>query len=284
MTNKWWIRPAGRIRRVVYPQADVMRAEIRELKKQNRILSRGPEEADAVRRELADVVLWRDRQHQDMDIADRDRIRLVRPYTMTSWDKLTSLTLAVRYVVRSQIEGDFMECGVWKGGSVHLMARVLLDEGVIDRDIYLFDTFAGMTEPTSKDIDSSGHSAEERMASSTKDAKIWAISPRAEVEDGLRTLDYPQSRFHLVEGVVEETVPDRAPERIALLRLDTDWYESTKHELDHLWDRVVSGGVVVIDDYGSFQGAREATDEFFHRLKRPPFLQRAGNARVVVKP
>jgi len=284
MAKKWWVGPAGRVRRMVYPQADVMRAELRDLRRLNRSLTKRVDELADVEARLERILDWRSRLHADMDEGDRERIELVKPYTMTSWDKLTSLTLAVRYLVRSGIEGDFMECGVWKGGSVHLMARVLLDEDVSDRDIYLFDTFAGMTEPTEKDVDASGRSAKERMESSSKKAWIWAISPREEVEQGLQTLDYPQERFHLVEGPVEETIPEHAPERIALLRLDTDWYESTRHELEHLWDRLVPGGVMVIDDYGSFKGSREATDEFFGRFDTPPFLQRAGNARVVVKP
>lgn len=287
MASRWWVVPAGRLRRLVYPQADRMRAEIAELRKANAKLNTRVAElsadSDAVKAEFEKLHTWRTQLHADMDAADRDRIELVRPYTMTSMDKLTSLTLAVRYIVQSGIDGDFMECGVWKGGSVHLMARVLGDAGVTDRDIYLFDTFAGMTEPTARDVDSAGVSAKERMQKSSKKAKIWAISPREEVEAGLQTLDYPQQRFRLVEGRVEDTIPGQAPERIALLRLDTDWYESTRHELEHLWQRVTPGGVVIIDDYGSFKGSREATDEFFQRLDPPPFLQRAGNARVVVK-
>lgn len=284
MARRWWVGPAGWLRRLVYPQADRMRAEIKELRQANAKLSGRVNALNDLEPQFEKLQAWRDQLYGDMPVSDRERIELVRPYTMTSMDKLTSLTLAVRYVVGSRIEGDFMECGVWKGGSVHLMARVLCDEGVTDRDIYLFDTFAGMTEPTARDIDAAGVSAVDRMAKSSKKAKIWAISPRAEVEAGLQTLDYPQHRFKLVEGRVEDTIPAQAPERIALLRLDTDWYESTRHELEHLWQRVASGGVVIIDDYGSFKGSREATDEFFERFDHPPFLQRAGNARVVVKP
>ena len=113
---------------------------------------------------------------------------------------------------------------------------------------------------------------------------VWAVASREDVEQGLRTLPYPYDLFHLVEGPVEETVPRFAPERIALLRLDTDWYESTRHELEHLYDRLVPGGVLVIDDYGSWQGARKATDDFLARLEQPPLMQRAGRARIGVKP
>jgi hypothetical protein len=70
-------------------------------------------------------------------------------------------------------------------------------------------------------------------------------------------------RIHFHTGMVEDTIPRLAPERIAILRLDTDWYVSTKHELEWLWPRLSSGGVLIIDDYGHFTGARKAVDEFF---------------------
>jgi O-methyltransferase len=95
---------------------------------------------------------------------------------------------------------------------------------------------------------------------------------------------YPRERVHLHPGLVEETIPEHAPERIALLRLDTDWYESTRHELEHLYDRVPSGGVVLLDDYGYWQGAREAVDEFLERSGERLLLAPMGSGRLAVKP
>jgi hypothetical protein len=87
----------------------------------------------------------------------------------------------------------------------------------------------------------------------------------------MSSIHYPASRIHFVKGKVEETIPDRAPEGIALLKLDTDWYESTKHELSHLYPRLTVGGVLIIDDYSWWRGAGEATDEYFREHGPAPF-------------
>jgi hypothetical protein len=221
----------------------------------------------------------------DFDDEAKEIIRTVRPYTMTGAEKLFALITAVRHIVDTGLEGDFVECGVWRGGSMHAVARTLLAQGEKDRDLYLFDTFAGMTEPTERDVSvGRGKSAAELLEASSKEGDVWAIASLEDVKEGLRTLDYPQERFHLVEGPVEDTIPDRAPERIALLRLDTDWYESTRHELEHLYDRLVPGGVLIIDDYGSWRGSKEATDEFIAALDRKPLMLRAARSRIGVKP
>ena len=95
---------------------------------------------------------------------------------------------------------------------------------------------------------------------------------------------YDKSKIHLVKGKVEETIPKTLPERIALLRLDTDWYASTKHEMLHLFPRLVPGGVLILDDYGSWLGARKAVDEYIAENKVKIFLCRVDNSgRVAVK-
>jgi elongation factor P hydroxylase len=92
-------------------------------------------------------------------------------------------------------------------------------------------------------------------------------------------------RVHLVQGLVEETLPAQAPESIALLRLDTDWYKSTLHELEHLYPRLVRGGVLLIDDFGYWQGARQATEEYFARHPPAPLLVAVDQTgRVGVRP
>ncbi len=222
----------------------------------------------------------------DYDELSRSLIPLVRPYTMTSPDKLQALISAVRYIATAGIPGAFVECGVWRGGSMHAVARTLDRCEVHDRDLYLFDTFQGMTEPTGRDrkITRQDVTAAELMKDSPKDSWLWAVASKQDVLQGISTLPYPQDRFHLVEGPVEETVPGGAPDTIALLRLDTDWYESTRHELVHLYPRLQPGGVLIIDDYGTWQGSKEATDEFLAELDEPLLLLRAGRARIAVKP
>jgi O-methyltransferase len=221
----------------------------------------------------------------DFDEELRQVIRDVRPYTKTSKDKLHALITATRYLARNQIAGDIVECGVWRGGSMHAVARVLDAAGDHSRDLYLFDTFDGMTEPTEKDLRTGdGTAAKTLMDQSTKEAGIWAYASLEDVQQGFATVPYPAEKVHYIQGKVEDTVPEQAPESISLLRLDTDWYESTKHELEHLYPRLVSGGVLIIDDYGSWQGSTQATDEFLEASGARLMLMRAGTGRVAIKP
>jgi hypothetical protein len=188
-----------------------------------------------------------------------DDIIAVRPYTLTSSERMVSLTRAVAYVVDHSIPGDLVECGVWKGGSVMLMARALLRRAEHRRDIHLFDTFEGMTEPTSHDVSYNGEVASRTYVRVNE--RLIAIG-LDEVKKNVLSVGYDPERIHFIKGKVEETIPRYAPGRIALLRLDTDWYESTKHELVHLFPRVSPGGVVIVDDYGHWSGARRAVDEY----------------------
>jgi O-methyltransferase len=173
-------------------------------------------------------------------------------------------------VVRRDISGALVECGVWRGGSVLAMILTLQELGVADRDIHLYDTFEGMTEPTEQDVSDLDGSAVETWARATEvGQRPWSEVFGAERFDeaGVRRMllstGYPEERLHLVRGPVEQTLPAHAPEQLALLRLDTDWYESTRHELVHLYPRLADGGVLLIDDYGHWQGCRQAVDEYF---------------------
>jgi hypothetical protein len=218
------------------------------------------------------------------DAAAVEILRRVESRTMTDYGKLFGLVEATRYVLRAGIPGDFVECGVWRGGSMQAVALTLLEQGLTDRDLHLFDTFEGMPPPTDEDRRSDGHSAEELLAVHDKDHRVWAIAGLDDVETAMREVGYPEHRIHFHKGLVEETVPDLAPARIALLRLDTDWYESTRHELEHLYERLSPGGVLIIDDYGDWEGARKATDEFLATLPEPLLLLPIGTGRLAVRP
>ena len=214
----------------------------------------------------------------------RKIIRAVRPRTMTSHEKLFALILATRYVVDHAIPGAIVECGVWRGGSMQAVALALLGRGVDDRELHLFDTFEGMTEPSEKDVRRDGKSAVDVLAQSPKSGVFWAIAGLDDVRAGMAETLYPPQRIHFHPGRVEDTVPAEAPDEIAILRLDTDWYESTRHELEHLYERVPSGGVLLIDDYGYWQGAREAADEFLERTRARLLLLPMASGRIAVKP
>ena len=191
----------------------------------------------------------------------------VKPYTMTSPERVFALCRAVEYIQKKNIKGDIVECGVWKGGSMMAVAETLLKSGVTNRDLYLFDTFEGMTPPTDKDVDIAGATAVSLLEQSDKikDDSVWCCASLELVRSALNTVGYPAEKIHFVKGMVEQTIPLSAPERIALLRLDTDWYESTRHEMEHLFPRLVKGGILIVDDYGHWQGAQKAVDEYFEK-------------------
>jgi O-methyltransferase len=212
---------------------------------------------------------------------------LCREQTMTSIERMYALYTATRYLVENEVPGDFVECGVWRGGSVMLIALTLLRLGSTDRALWLYDTFDGMPPPSAEDVqEMSGHAASEILAEHDKSADdpFWGIAPRTIVEENLRRTGYPSDRIRFIEGDVRTTIPSQAPEQIALLRLDTDWYASTRHELEHLYPRVADGGVLIVDDYGYWRGARKATDEYLASLPSPPLLHRIDyTGRMCVK-
>jgi len=209
----------------------------------------------------------------------------MHPHSLASEARTIALIRAVEHIVNNRIAGDMVECGVWRGGSSMTMALALLECGDRARDLYLYDTFEGMTAPTSDDVDYAGSTGASQLSSAPRvadEANAWAISPLEDVRRNLAGTGYPPDKVHFVAGPVEQTIPNVAPEKIALLRLDTDWYESTLHELHHLYPRVVSGGIVIIDDYGHWQGAHKAVDEYF--AGQSVFLQRIDyTGRLLVK-
>jgi hypothetical protein len=127
-------------------------------------------------------------------------------------------------------------------------------------------------------------SAEQLLATSKKNSRIWAIAGLSDVREAMAETGYPDERVHFHPGLVEETTPGQAPDKIAILRLDTDWYSSTKHELEHLYDRLSPGGVLILDDYGDWDGARKATDEWLTKTGELLFLAPMGSGRIAVKP
>jgi len=214
-------------------------------------------------------------------------IAALAPYTMTSPERLWSLLGAVRHVTSLGLPGAFVECGVWRGGSVMAMAGELMRLGVTDRPIWLYDTFAGMTDPTAEDVEAgSGVTAREMLASTDvgDGNNVWCVAGRADVEANVRSTGYPDSMLTFVEGDVSATLVETAPEQIALLRLDTDWYASTRSELEVLYPRLVEGGVCILDDYGHWGGARKAVDEYFATHGPRPYMHPIDySGRVFIK-
>lgn len=189
--------------------------------------------------------------------------RQVQPFTMTSAERLYALHKAVIYTIEKGLPGDFVECGVWKGGSSMMIALTLKQLGITDRDLYLYDTFEGMSAPTEQDVSVIGDKADTLLREHDKSAGIWAYSGLDEVKANMQMTGYPANRIHYVKGKVEDTIPGVIPSKIGLLRLDTDWYESTRHELQHLYPQLAAQGVMIIDDFGHWEGAKKAVVEYF---------------------
>lgn len=224
-----------------------------------------------------------------LDFGDREKeiIEKVRPYSMTSDERLQSVIQSVHYTVDNKIEGSVVECGVWKGGSMMAAAMTLLERGEHNRDLYLYDTFAGM--PVAQEIDRDVNDVEaNEWRKNFKDEKTgevaWCLSTLDEVKSNIAQTSYPANRLHFIEGMVEDTIPAQVPDKIALLRLDTDWYESTKHELTHLFPLLQPKGIMIIDDYGFWKGARKAVDEFLAMQTHRYFLHRIDETgRLLIK-
>ena len=228
-----------------------------------------------------------ERSHPDLDAAFGPVHARCAPFTMTTVERMYALWEAVRHVCRRGIAGDLVECGVWRGGSSMVAALTLAQEGDERRRLWLYDTFTGMSEPSARDVTVHGMSARDNWEaiSTTPGDPTMAVASLDEVKSNMGSTGIAAERVEYVPGPVEETIPGTVPERIALLRLDTDWYESTRHELEHLWDRLEPGGVLIIDDYGHWAGARQAVDEFFATREDAPLLGRVDyTGRIGVKP
>jgi O-methyltransferase len=252
---------------IVHPLKRALRKVAREIKRPFR-------RRDPPRQKLDDEPQW-----------IRDIVEQVIPFTMTSHERIAALCNGVEYIVRSNIQGDIVECGVWRGGSMMAAALTLVHLGRTDRDLYLFDTFTGMPAPTSFDRRrADGVASATLIKDWTREGSMWVPSPVEQVRRNLAGTSYPASRIRLVEGRVNDTLPASAPSRIALLRLDTDWYESTRHELIHLYPRITAAGVLIIDDYGYWAGARKAVDEYIADQRLPIFLHNIdGEGRIALK-
>ena len=197
----------------------------------------------------------------------------VKPYTLTSHERVNALRAAVTYVVEADVRGAIVECGVWRGGSMLAVAHTLVELGATDRDLYLFDTFTTMPYPGEEDVDVTGNRAADFYDAAVA-APAFSYLPMGEVRRLLVATGYPDDRLHFVPGMVEETIPEHLPDPIALCRLDTDWYESTRHEMEHMFWRIPESGVLIVDDYGHFMGAKKAVDEYLEAIGGGVLLNR----------
>lgn len=220
----------------------------------------------------------------DYEESAKQIMELALPHTMTTKPRLYALWQAVQYIESAGIEGSIVECGVWRGGSMFAAAKTLRSIGSVSRQLLLFDTFDGMTDPTSADVDPHGRTARQLLRRSRSGSLIRARATLDYVRELMARSGYPDSNVEYIVGDVLETLPREAPESIAILRLDTDWYASTRHELETLYPRLVRGGVLIIDDYGYWAGSRRAVDEYFEARGEVVYLSRVDSGcRVAIK-
>lgn len=226
----------------------------------------------------------------DFSASTVETIGRVRPYTMTTVERIEAVCSATEYILRYQIPGAFVESGVWLGGSSMAAALTLVRNGVTDRDFHLFDTFEGIPAPGEHDALIGGDHESLMKWWKKENAKreggaAWLDAPVEKVEANMASTGYPLERVHCHPGLVEDAVPANAPEQIAFLRLDTDYYSSTKTELEVMFPRLSPGGVLIIDDYGFTAGTRKAVDEFLETWSEPLHLSRIDSCgRLVIRP
>jgi hypothetical protein len=212
----------------------------------------------------------------DEEAAIKSAMMLVWDHTMISYDRLATLWLQVRYLDRNGIAGDLAECGIFKGGAIGMMALAhIASRSKPVRRLHLFDSFEGLPEPQA---DMDGDQATEYVGGQASGALVTTGLLSCSADVSRRLLDerirYPTTLVQYHVGWFQETLPrdaDSIPE-IGLLRLDGDWYESTRVCLEYLYPKVVRNGVVVIDDYGYWQGCHQAVDEFLSRQPGPIML------------
>ena len=273
-----------------YNKSDQVETEKALKKKQaSYVRSKPPREEFISSREQEDIRAY----FQKLDF---DKVcEVARPWTMVGKRSLQYIYDYVLHVNELGIEGDIVELGVWKGGATMVMMLAQLKSEHI-REFWLFDTFQGLPPPTKDDDERSrkiykqvlSGTAYGRQRSGLVSEGKWNYGPKSIVKNVLRSTGFDMSRVHLIEGKVEETLRNvTLPSKIAILRLDTDWYASTKIELEVLWDLLVPGGLLYIDDYCSWGGARKATNEFFTKRGLLNLLEKSKKQNFclsVVKP
>jgi O-methyltransferase len=228
-------------------------------------------------------------QYPELSTEDLRFIREVHgsSITFTSFESLATLAICCKYIYEGNVGGDFVEAGVWRGGSSIVAKRML----GANRNYYLFDTFSGMTEPSGKDKRVGRADSDvvfrKWQDSETENVNSWDYASLDEVKKNFVKFKELDSSVRFIEGDVRVTLlKETLPAQISILRLDTDFYDSTLIELQVLWPRLVVGGILILDDYGHWDGARAAVDEYFQKYEIKNVMKiptGGGPGRIVLK-
>ena len=207
----------------------------------------------------------------------------VKAYTLASSQRIVAICNAVEYITKNNIEGAIAGCGVWRGGVIMASIDTLQKNLDVERDIYLYDTFEGMITPGHKyDIKRDGttgvgKTAEELYQHATADDVAFCYSSLEEVTENIESYGYPADKVHYVKGMVENTIPQTEPSKIAILYFSISFYESVGHALKYLYPLLAPGGVIIISDYGDWEGTKRAVDEYISANKIKLLLNRIDN-------
>jgi hypothetical protein len=207
-----------------------------------------------------------------------DDLELVKPYTKSTPERLASMADALRAIEEEEIPGDIVECGVWRGGNI-MLARLMCPQRVC----WIYDTFDGMTEPGPFDVKRDGERAIDRWHAKQAGGTKWDAVSLDELQAGFVAIGLSMEKIHFVSGRVENSLQVVRPFRVAILRLDVDWYEPTKAALQALYARVVRKGFLIVDDYGHWMGCKKAVDEYFGKAAMPPHWDADYSCRVFRK-
>ena len=217
------------------------------------------------------------------EISEENKILInsIGDYSLTPLVRRWNLIKSLHYINQNKLEGDIVECGIWRGGNLFLAKKIQdLYYKNIKRTFYGYDTFEGMPEPSVYD----GEKVVKIYKNFLKKGERWTEASLDDVENSIKKLFLSLDDFNLVKGKVEDTLINKKnlPSKISLLRLDTDFYESTKVELEILYPLLVQKGVLIIDDYGDFIGCRKAVDDYFFN-KNVLMISIDKSCRIIIK-
>ena len=195
-------------------------------------------------------------------------VKKVYSYTMVSYQRLSNVYVLAELAEKNKIDGAFVECGVWKGGCSAVMAFVA-EKAKSNRKVWLFDSFEGLPEPTKEDGNMAKDYANNKAGGKLKTINECVSSLEDVKEVFFKILKINPQNIVIKKGWFQNTLPVAKNEigPISILRLDGDWYDSTKCCLDNLYDNVIISGYIIIDDYGHWEGTRRALDEFLKERK-----------------
>jgi O-methyltransferase len=189
---------------------------------------------------------------------------LVQPHTLCSRPRLENLARLCNQLNTQNVPGDFVECGTYKGGSSAILSGFLQPE----RHLWLYDSFQGLPSTSAKD---------------GEDAVEWIGKCAAEVADVQKVLgdvSAPMERCHIQPGWFQDTFQQTLPKQVALLHCDADWYDSVLLVLNTFYDCIPQGGCIILDDFGFWEGCREAFYDFCQQRDERPLLERLGSTQA----